>query len=56
MENENKKGMTNEEAEHKFKDAVFKAFASKMPGVHRDEDGFIVVPVRRNLRDGKKNE
>lgn len=46
MDNENKKDMTNEEAEQKFKDAVFEAFASKNPDVHRDEDGFIVVPIR----------
>ena len=46
MNNENNKDMENEEAEQKFKDAVFEAFASKTPGVHRDEDGFIVVPIR----------
>jgi len=58
MNNEYKKDMTNEEAEQKFKDAVFEAFASKAPGVHRDEDGFIVVPmrVRRKPQNDQNHE
>ena len=59
MNSENNKDMENEEAEQKFKDAVFEAFASKTPGVHRDEDGFIVVPMRvrrRKPQNDNKNE
>ena len=59
MNNENNKDMKNEEAEQKFKDAVFEAFAAKNPGVHRDEDGFIVVPMRvrrRKPQNDNKNE
>lgn len=59
MNSENNKDMENEEAEQKFKDAVFEAFAAKNPGVHRDEDGFIVVPMRvrrRKPQNDNKNE
>lgn len=46
MNNESNTDMTNKEAEQKLQDAVFNAFTSQNPGVHRDEEGFIVVPMR----------
>ena len=56
MDNENKKDMTNEEAEQKFKDAVFNAFSEKNPDVYRDEDGFIVFPrVRIKKKSSEKD-
>ena len=58
MDNKSKKDMTNEEAEQKFKDAVFNAFSEKNPDVYRDEDGFIVFPRVRIRRKAppKKTE
>ena len=43
--NTEKKDMTPEEMDQAFKEALFNDFSSKMPGVHYDEDGLIVVPV-----------
>lgn len=45
--NDEKTEMTTEEAEQDFKDRVEEIFAEKIPGVYRDKDGFIVVPMRR---------
>ena len=45
MENNSKK-RNDEEMEKDFKNKIFNALAQKNPGVHIDEDGFIVVPVR----------
>lgn len=43
--NMEKKDMTPEEMDQAFKEALFNVFSTKMPGVHYDEDGLIVVPV-----------
>lgn len=53
MENNSKKEMTPEEMEKDFKNKMFNALAQKNPGVHIDEDGFIVMPVR--VRKKPKN-
>lgn len=45
MDNKDKREITTEEMEQSFKDMVFDVFASRMPGVHLDEDGLIVVPI-----------
>ncbi len=51
MMNENEK-KTQEDYEEEFKNMVCKAFSEKIPGIHRDEDGFIVVPmVRRRKKE-----
>ena len=42
--NEEKKIMAQEEAENDFQDKVFDIFSKKLEGVHRDKDGFIVIP------------
>ncbi len=47
--NENK-NKTHEDYEEEFKNMVFKAFSEKIPGVHRDDDGFIVVPMVRRRK------
>lgn len=41
---ETKKEMTQEEAEKDFKENMFSIFSEKLEGVHRDKDGFIVIP------------
>ncbi len=46
MEDNTKKKMTPEEMEKDFKDKMLKALSQKNPGVHMDQDGFIVMPVR----------
>lgn len=46
MDGKNKKGMTPEEMGRDFKEKMFKALSQKTPGVHMDQDGFIVVPMR----------
>ena len=49
---DNNKEMTREEAEHDFKENVFNIFSEKVPGVTRDENGFIVIPrVSRRKKD-----
>ena len=50
MEDNNKKEMTPEEMEKDFKNKMFKALSQKNPGVHMDQDGFIVMPVRVRRR------
>ena len=50
MEDNSKKKMTPEEMENDFKDKMFHALSQKNPGVHRDEDGFIVLPMRVRRR------
>ena len=50
MEDNNKKKMTPEEMENDFKDKMFQALSQKNPGVHRDENGFIVLPMRVRRR------
>ena len=42
--------MTPDEMENDFKDKMFHALSQKNPGVHRDEDGFIVLPMRVRRR------
>lgn len=46
---EKNKPMTQEEADEDFRNAVANIFSEKVPGVHRDKDGFIVIPrvIRR---------
>ena len=58
MEDNSKKEMTPEEMDKDFKEKMFKALSQKNPGVHMDQDGFIVVPmrVRRKPQKGKNNE
>lgn len=51
MDENNKKEMSLEDMEQDFKKKMFEAFSSKMPGVHYDEDGFIVVPMRVRRRN-----
>ena len=50
MEDNSKKKMTPEEMENDFKDKMFQALSQKNPGVHRDENGFIVLPMRVRRR------
>ena len=50
MEDNSKKKMTPDEMENDFKDKMFQALSQKNPGVHRDEDGFIVLPMRVRRR------
>ena len=50
MEDNSKKKMTPEEMENDFKDKMFQALSQKNPGVHRDENGFIVLPIRVRRR------
>ena len=42
--------MTPEEMENDFKDKMFQALSQKNPGVHRDENGYIVLPMRVRRR------
>ena len=54
---EEKKIMTQEEAEKDFQDKVFDIFSKKLDGVHRDKDGFIVVPMAsRGKKDNSPND
>lgn len=55
MSNEKKK-MTQEEAEQDFQNAMSNIFSEKIPGVRRDEDGFIVIPMKRRKKRTDKNE
>ena len=50
MEDNSKKKMTPDEMENDFKDKMFQALSQKNPGVHRDENGFIVLPMRVRRR------
>lgn len=56
--NTEKKDMTPEEMDQAFKEALFNVFSTKMPGVHYDEDGLIVVPVpvRRKAPENSDND
>ena len=55
--NDEKKVMTQEEAEQDFSNMVFDVFSKKLSGVHHDEDGFIVVPmVSRGNKDNSPND
>lgn len=51
---EGKKVMTQEEAEKDFQNKVFDIFSKKLDGVHRDEDGFIVIP-RESIKKSHNN-
>ena len=44
MDNQ-KNEMTQEEMDKQFKNMMFKALSENNPGVHMDEDGFIVLPT-----------
>ena len=46
MEDKNNKKMSPEEMEKNFKEKMLHALSQKNPGVHMDQDGFIVMPVR----------
>ena len=48
--NDDKKEMTQEEAEKDFQNKVFDVFSEKLSGVHRDKDGFIVIPMASRKR------
>ncbi|MBQ8666848.1 MAG: hypothetical protein IJ526_08300 [Lachnospiraceae bacterium] len=50
MDDKGKKEMSTEEMEKDFKDKMFNALAQNNPGVHMDQDGFIVMPVRVRRR------
>ena len=50
MDDRNKKEMTPEEMEKNFKEKMFKALSQNNPGVHMDQDGFIVMPMRVRRR------
>ena len=56
MDNQNKE-MTTEEMDKEFKNMMFKALSRNNPGVHMDEDGYIVVPtlIRRRKPSGASN-
>jgi len=53
------KEMTPEEMDKEFKNMMFNALSRNNPGVHMDEDGFIVVPTmirrRRKSSDNAGN-
>lgn len=56
MDNKNKKSMAYMDAEQKFKDMVFDIFSSRMPSIHKNADGLIVVPIPiRKKADIKQN-
>ena len=44
---DDKKEMTKEEVEQDFKNQMFDIFKEKIPDTHIDEDGFLVVPIRK---------
>ncbi|MCR4945547.1 MAG: hypothetical protein K5929_01215 [Lachnospiraceae bacterium] len=44
MDDQNRE-LTQEEMDKEFKNMMFQAFSETIPGVHMDEDGFIVVPT-----------
>ena len=46
MDND-KKEMTKEEVEQDFKNQIFDIFKEKISDTHIDEDGFLVVPIRK---------
>ena len=50
MDDKDKKEMTPEEMDKDFKEKMFHALSQKNPGVHMDQDGFIVMPVRVRRR------
>ncbi len=50
MEDNNKKKLTLEEMEKDFKNKMFQALSQNNPGVHMDQDGFIVMPMRIRRR------
>lgn len=52
--NSEEKEWTQEEAEEDFKNAVADIFSKKIPGVYRDENGFLVIP-RRTQKPNKDN-
>ena len=52
--NNEKKEMTQEEAEQDFQNKVFGVFSEKLEGVHRDKDGFIVIP-RASMKKNHNN-
>ena len=59
MEDNTKKEKTPEEMDKDFKNKMFQALSQKNPGVHMDQDGFIVMPVRvrrRKPQNDNKNE
>ena len=51
---ETNKEMTQEEAEKDFKENMFSIFSEKLEGVHRDKDGFIVIPRASIKKRNKK--
>ncbi len=54
---DNKKEVTQEEAEQDFKENVFNIFAEKAPGAYRDENGFIVIPrVSQRKKDDNPSD
>lgn len=54
MDDKNMKEMTQKEAEKDFRDSLADIFKNKVPGVHIDDEGFIVIPMgvlrRRDIR------
>ena len=46
--------LTQEEMDKDFKNMMFQAFSKKIPGVHMDADGFIVIPT--NVRRKRSSE
>ncbi len=59
MTEEKRETLTEEqlraEAEQDFKNAFFEALKSASHKVSIDEDGFIVIPVKRHRRSKEKN-
>lgn len=50
MEDNTKKEKTPEEMDKDFKNKMLQTLSQKNPGVHMDQDGFIVMPVRVRRR------
>lgn len=53
--NDDKHEMTQKEADQDFKNSVARIFMEKVPNAHVDEDGFIVIPMKRNNKDRKED-
>ena len=53
-----KTNMTFENAEKVFKRKAFDIFSEKIPGVYRDENGYIIVPtmIRKKTSGNTPND
>ena len=53
MNDADNKEMTDEELEQDFKDMFASVFTKRVPGSYVDEDGFVVVPVKRRRKSSE---